>query len=682
MRKSLGWLLVIAVAATGLWWWGSGVDGRVKIENVDTPVDFAAGKLALLVGISDYRGGPEPLPGSCRDIELAHRMLISRFGFPRQNVRVLLDEDATHRRIVEEFREFLIENARFETEVVFWFCGHGSRIADASGREVDGLDSSLLAYDSRTERPDGSYDVSDDELYSLLEELSATTDRIVLVTDSCHSGGVFRGHREGVVRFTDFGEASLDRALIEPFWGGRPLRDDDDSRRLIGENYVHIAACAASEGAREIATDDGSHGALTWFLVDELMSADASTTWRQVVEDVRLRVAHRVAQTPCYAGNPDRVVFAGRFEAPPIGHDARELEGGLLQIDAGYLLGIAEGSVFEVRPLYGDKAIGEAEAVYVHPDGDRCNAKWRARPTDFDRTSALRAIEVGRPESVPRLHAFSEDAALIEELGLSPWIDRVDREQAQCVLARDSGVAGFSLVDALGIRVWPRKSRDLNSSDPAWLRERVIRCELRYRSISNLPRTRGAFPVSARFVAVGEHSLGDEQPSVLPAPLAADVSFGAESVAGSQYGVELVAKSLANIELINESEEDLFFLVLSLEEHGHVLNVVWGDYDDDQAIAAGNSHTIGVALTPREDWTFDRPMLDRYVIIATKRKLNATPFLDCRFDRLRSDDGLELPWVLRAAGKASTTRGESRPAPVDTRQWGVTWLDLHTTKMR
>src|SRR5262249_1599147 len=154
------------------------------------------------------------------------------------------------------------------TEAVFWFSGHGSRIPDASGKsgaERNGLDSSYVAHDSRKNGARESFDLSDDELYSLVRALAARTSRITILTDSCHSGGGMRGLAPKTVRSAEHGGRPITAKSVEAFWPHDvEFLDDGDPRRLPFP-YVHLAACAEDELANE-ASDDGEtvFGAFTY----------------------------------------------------------------------------------------------------------------------------------------------------------------------------------------------------------------------------------------------------------------------------------------------------------------------------------------------------------------------------------------------------------------------------------
>src|SRR5258706_5657500 len=114
---------------------------------------LAPARMALLVGVEHYAPGtPASVPtlGGCRaDVLGVRDTLVARFGFAPEDVRVLLDEQATHEAIVRAWREWLIGRAGPETEVVFWYSGHGARIPDASGvkgAERGQTDNTILAY--------------------------------------------------------------------------------------------------------------------------------------------------------------------------------------------------------------------------------------------------------------------------------------------------------------------------------------------------------------------------------------------------------------------------------------------------------------------------------------------------------------------------------------------------------
>ncbi len=78
---------------------------------------------ALIVGINDY----EHVPGlnyAVEDALAIKNMLINVYGFPRKNVRVLTNSEATQSNIKREFSA-LVKSAGSNDRVVFYFAGHG-----------------------------------------------------------------------------------------------------------------------------------------------------------------------------------------------------------------------------------------------------------------------------------------------------------------------------------------------------------------------------------------------------------------------------------------------------------------------------------------------------------------------------------------------------------------------------
>ncbi|MBW4652337.1 MAG: caspase family protein [Kaiparowitsia implicata GSE-PSE-MK54-09C] len=93
-------------------------------------------KLALLVGINQYseavsdiaasRGGV--LLGSLSDVALQQELLIHRFGFAKDDILTLLNDQSTRVGVETAFQQHLIDQAQPDDSVVFHFSGLGSRV--------------------------------------------------------------------------------------------------------------------------------------------------------------------------------------------------------------------------------------------------------------------------------------------------------------------------------------------------------------------------------------------------------------------------------------------------------------------------------------------------------------------------------------------------------------------------
>lgn len=138
-------------------------------------------KLAVCVGINDYPGNGNDLSGCVNDANDWEAELKGR-GF---GVTKLLDKQATKKGITAALAT-AIGKAKSGDLVVFTYSGHGSWQPDNDGDEEDGRDEGWCPYDLNT-----SGLLIDDEMHDLFG-MVATGARLVLLSDSCHSGTVAR----------------------------------------------------------------------------------------------------------------------------------------------------------------------------------------------------------------------------------------------------------------------------------------------------------------------------------------------------------------------------------------------------------------------------------------------------------------------------------------------------------
>lgn len=115
---------------------------------------------ALLIGINDYEHAP-PLAHACNDAEGIKSALINTFHFSEDNIRLLLNEDATRSSIMEDYLA-LVNQVEPNDRVVIFFAGHGHTLKNPRGETgfllpVDGtLDdlSTLIRWDDLTRNAD------------------------------------------------------------------------------------------------------------------------------------------------------------------------------------------------------------------------------------------------------------------------------------------------------------------------------------------------------------------------------------------------------------------------------------------------------------------------------------------------------------------------------------------------
>lgn len=165
-------------------------------KTEDKPIED---KWALVVGISKFQDGTiGKLKYSAKDAKDFAEFLISKCNFKRDHVRLLLDEKATQRRILEELGDTFLPRVVDPNDlVVFYFSSHGSPARADSSQTYKGAKPKnyLIAYDtSKTSLFASGINVND--LTQLLQG-RLPTNRLLMIFDACHSGAADAGAKDG-----------------------------------------------------------------------------------------------------------------------------------------------------------------------------------------------------------------------------------------------------------------------------------------------------------------------------------------------------------------------------------------------------------------------------------------------------------------------------------------------------
>ena len=139
-------------------------------------------KKALCIGINDYPGTQNDLSGCVNDANDWAAALAAR-GFA---VTKLIDAQATKAAMVSAISG-LVGGAAKGDSVVITYSGHGTWVPDQNGDEPDGRDEGLCPWDIGSGKV-----LLDDEIAVLFAHRAAGV-RVLLISDSCHSGSVTKG---------------------------------------------------------------------------------------------------------------------------------------------------------------------------------------------------------------------------------------------------------------------------------------------------------------------------------------------------------------------------------------------------------------------------------------------------------------------------------------------------------
>ncbi len=304
-------------------------------------------RFALQVGIDDYQYVSK-LDGCVQDILDMKPLLTKKFGFPEANIITLTNRQATHEAIVSAFKTHLIGNAKKHPNaiVVFQYSGHGSQAGDGNGDEGDKLDETLVSVDSRDPQ-NKVFDITDDELNNLFEELSQHTSNITFILDSCHSGSATRGE----TKVRRVAKDSRPQPAQSPLSSTRSTSQARDGERIDllprNERYVTISGSRSTEFSFERRERFAlkSNGAMTFHLLRALQRAKPETTYRELMEEVAQAVTQEFpAQHPQIEGDIRRSIFGGAANREDPFIRITAVKGKTITLEAGAAQGVKEGT--------------------------------------------------------------------------------------------------------------------------------------------------------------------------------------------------------------------------------------------------------------------------------------------------------------------------------------------------
>jgi TPR repeat protein/uncharacterized caspase-like protein len=289
---------------------------------------------AVVIGINTYLDPRVPdLRFARADAEAVYKVLTDpEVGrFKPENVTLLVDAEATERRIRSALGTALPRRARQDSTVCIYFAGHGAPDIDVTRKSADGIAKYLIPHDAVADdlRSSG---ISMDAVQEYFSYLDAN--QVVCFLDCCYSG------------------AAGGRSFLREGFQTRALLSDEFLDGLASEGRLVITACAANEVSLE--SPDKGHGLFTYHLVEGLRgAADTGGDGLVTIDELYDYLYHQVER------------------------DARSLGGRMKPVRKGSVQGRVYLTEYETATKKRIRLAGaEASAAFARGDADEAARLW------------------------------------------------------------------------------------------------------------------------------------------------------------------------------------------------------------------------------------------------------------------------------------------------------------------
>lgn len=208
---------------------GSIVDKEITTEQIPGKED--KNSFAIIIGISQYREkGITKIKYASHDAEIMSMYLKKARGVPPENIKMLLDENATKSDLEAYIEDWLPKRAKKDSTIFVYYAGHGTP-------NLKTQEAFLVPYDGHPDFTSKLFPLK--RLYAGLNTLEAK--EVVVMLDSCFSG-------------------AGGRSVIQE--GARPMV-------IVNENpCVKCMVLAAATGSQISSDyDKVQHGLFTYFLL-------------------------------------------------------------------------------------------------------------------------------------------------------------------------------------------------------------------------------------------------------------------------------------------------------------------------------------------------------------------------------------------------------------------------------
>ncbi|XP_022762412.1 metacaspase-1-like [Durio zibethinus] len=236
----------------------------LNYQPASGPNPITSSKRAVLCGITYNNWKRYKLKGTVNDVRNMRDLLITRFGYPRECIRVLTEEETdqrfipTRKNIEDSLRWLVNDECQSGDSLVFFFSGHGLRQPDFNNDELDGFDETICPVDFRKAGL-----IVDNDLNSLIVRPLRKGVTLHAIVDACHSGTIL--------------DLPNVYCSLEKKWKDNSPPSGVD-KRANGGLAISISACLDDQAAADTSAFNGEmNGALTYLLAEVLKKLPGPT---------------------------------------------------------------------------------------------------------------------------------------------------------------------------------------------------------------------------------------------------------------------------------------------------------------------------------------------------------------------------------------------------------------------
>ncbi|OMH82790.1 Metacaspase-1, partial [Zancudomyces culisetae] len=278
-------------------------------------------KRALLIGIN-YFNSKYKLRGCINDVHRMIKFISEHFGFQEKDMVVLTDDQQNPSRIptrdnILRAMKWLVSDAKPNDSFFFHYSGHGSRVEDEDGDELDGYDETICPVDFEK-----NGQIVDDVMNAVMVQPLPPGARLTAIFDCCHSGtaldlpftyganGNLKNHnalniaaktaRDAGMAYLqgDVGGAvkGLMASVKIAVSGEEKLEESRKTKGSMGD-VIMFSGCKDTQTSADAKEDLTFTGAMSYALTSSLY-ASPRQTYLQLLNDIRKRLAPKYTQVP------------------------------------------------------------------------------------------------------------------------------------------------------------------------------------------------------------------------------------------------------------------------------------------------------------------------------------------------------------------------------------------------